>query len=81
MNKWACLDEGSYIIAYGITRGRFDRRAMNFSFLDFCHWIAGGQKYCRVDAVHRIRYNEPLVHIDGVEHGPICRSRARLTAQ
>lgn len=75
--RWVCLDEQAKIIAFSITQGRFDRRRMNFTALDFGHWIKGGQKYAELESHFRdVAYGQ---HISTVEHGPIRCSRAKVS--
>lgn len=73
--RWACLDSNNRIIACGLTHGRFDRVCVSFSNLGFAHWIAGGQKYCKIEAFKGVSYG---MHIDEISHGKIRRSRASL---
>lgn len=74
--RWVCLDERNRIIAFGITQGRFDQRRMNFSCADFAAWILSGQKYTEVNAFYGLTYGQ---HISTFEHGPIRRSRAKVS--
>lgn len=73
--RWACLDSDNRVIACGITQGKFDRICMNFTNLGFAHWIAGGQRYCKIEAFKGVSYG---MYINKVSHGRIRRSKAKL---